>query len=1596
MPSLPVTYQLALLRVLNLRGREAIAAALANRLLVGHPAFTHLRTQAAHVDLDLTGLATRAVALQQMGSFYQLSGDTSQAFSLYDAAQATLDQWLAGLNLQRLNLQAITDQRGNAALIDSDQAARLAAGAGWLDEALGAVLISHPYPNSVMDLVASDVESAFLQLKRAALMNDRDPAVARDLARQCAADLLNHVINRGVPFNDEFIYSWHPRDAIQILLKLGIYDEALQLTLALLEVRPVDIALIGMAAKIHEQMGQIAPAIEYAAICATLDPQSAEWPRLLGSLWQKAGDWSRSYHAWETVLELSPVASQADRLSGAQAALKAENYDRTIQLCESVLVEEENSGQALGLIGQALSARGQTERAIPALVRATLLAPEILSPWLALAHIQQETGEVQRALETLRAAVTAVPEEPEGHLALAQACINAGLLADALPHLKKAYLLSSDNPHAVLLYGQVLRQLGHTLEARAVLDRARPFWMETPELAYEFARVLLDLDDPEGALPVLELALHNGLPVLDAHLLYARILLGESRISTETWDMNVASSRIQQADQALHRIIEVDPENLEARFLMADILREKGEMQEALEAYKALTELPACAANDLRWRIQWGLGRTALRLGENDIALAAIKEACQARPDSLQLQRALAEVSLRVNLPQEALEAADGVLKIAADDIENISWYAAFCAGMGEAGKAVEALERAVQIDPQRADLQVELAHWQISSGDLDAARATLEGLRDMEYVRRSDLRRAAQIFLRLEDPGAALECFERALKMEPDVPADMLFEVAQLYERLGDHEAALELAQRALDETPENLPVLLLQADLLAELKRPQAALALLERALRIAQSQGAQVREDTASSNEVEKLSDMVGEIHTRFAGLMLVEGNLPAALDHAEQALSFNPTRAARCYQAADLALALLQNERAVRIVRGFPVENPLNLFDQGKDGLNLFCLRVEMALGISPEEEVGIWIEEGLNRLPNEPRLLAARARWMAHQSEFTAARKWLEAARSALQNATRKIGSKGIGEEEFWLAEATIDVQDWRAALNCFERYVQANLSEARAHLGFARALVLTAERQRLCDVLGCRANTLGAEALDTAHQAKFEDATRAAGRLANAGEIGRWQSRGQAVFNPSAQNTRALAAMPAQAEDTAALIAALRLQNNRAAAAQVARRHPQHPYVLLQLALCYISGTNEEGLAIAEQAVKANPGQPLANVALAILLREANKPSRALEEYEAALTIWPNEPDWHDAAGDLCIQVGSIQAGILHRKQALAINPNHPRYAFKLGQACLADNEINTAISHLEKSCALDPNQPDVLLTLASAYHMGGLLPQAMEAAKQAAGLDPAASEGLLIASETALSMGQPELALEHARDAVRREPENPMAVLNLSNVLVTRGMSEEGLAVIENSSPVVKNAFPVAFERARLIHKLHGAQAAVETLEKLARDYPEEPGLLGYLAIVQAECGEFSTAERYAFKSLHLDPNQPDLTLMLGRLQRKSGQLDQAVHLLTEAIRMVSDNLECYLELGSVYQERREYTQALQVYRQAMHVAPGDYQAFYQSGLILRDSKDYPAAESMLRRAAELAPDNLTIRRQLVAVITLNLVHNKQEAPIS
>ncbi|MBW7893412.1 MAG: tetratricopeptide repeat protein, partial [Chitinophagaceae bacterium] len=344
--------------------------------------------------------------------------------------------------------------------------------------------------------------SALVAIKRAVLVYEKQPRLARDLARQASLAFLDQIRTEGVLNDSEFVYSWNPLEMLQSLVTLGLLEEALNLAQAILETRPTDVELMSFSANLFERLGNINQAVNYQYAVVALTPNTIERRRSLAQLWGKSANWYQAYNEWKKVIELSTAPVVMDKQAYAQAALEAGLFTEAMDISNHILQDDPNNGAALGVIGQSLLKQDDIGQAVGYLIRATLLSPDILPPWLALAEAQKAAGEPQRALDTLRKAVTALPEAPEALLALGKACNEVGLLAEGLPHFKKAHNLSPEDPAPALLYSQTLRRLGHITESKLLLEGLRSKWKNNPELAYEYAQGLIDENNAEAALPI--------------------------------------------------------------------------------------------------------------------------------------------------------------------------------------------------------------------------------------------------------------------------------------------------------------------------------------------------------------------------------------------------------------------------------------------------------------------------------------------------------------------------------------------------------------------------------------------------------------------------------------------------------------------------------------------------------------------------------------------------------------------------------------------------------------------------------------------------------------------------------------------------------------------------------------------------------------------------------------------------------------------------------------------------------------------------------------------------------------------------------------
>jgi tetratricopeptide (TPR) repeat protein len=1364
------------------------------------------------------------------------------------------------------------------------------------------------------------------------------------------------------------------------------------------------------------KMGEGQKSLETLVSALAIFPENIEAHRRIANCYEAQGSWENSLEHRKSIIATASQPGIEDWISLAKSQLMNDEPREAVDTTAKILASFPENGQAFSIMGRSLFRLGENEEALKCLNKAVHLAPEIPESWLTLYESQKQNNETKRGLETLRSACLACPNSAEVNLALADAYLDLGQTSDALGFLQNAANLPPETSGAAARLGKALHSIGLLEDARQCMAKARQRWPQNPDLALIEAKVLLALGAVDEALPALEAALLNGNADIEAYLLYAVALVGEqSPILTPHVP---ESARLQKAQQVLEKALALQEGHLLAGIMMAEILAAKGQLDLAFQRYQKLVDHPEAQKSEYLWRLLAGFGKVSLEVNEVETALAVLKEAVTVQPEQVILARLLAEAYSKADLLQESFTVARGVVKASPGNIENLVWFAGIAQKSGEDSAAEEALRCATEIDAAIADNWIVLAEIQQKSGDQEGVKSSLNSLLNLDDLTEDNWRKAALIFCRMDDLNAALSCLEQAQSIVEKPSAQIHLEVACLHKKMGNQETALDNIQQAMEESPDLVALHVFEAGLYMELSRLQAAVTCLEKALGIveAHSKDSCLEMDNESKTPLamEILSEkwfshalIPSGIHVRLAHIQRLLGNLSLALFHAEKAVELSPSCLAYTYLAVDLAQAFLQEERAKNLLGAMEamVLREGILGEQYSDNYGaLMGIKTEIAL----ENGDDILAERSLNEwmpiFPHNLRFHTSQARLFASRGEVKEAQEiYNKLAVSASPDNVET--PKGIVEDfsgsdlvgywekarNIWQADGLLDCQYWHEALELYETIAKDAKGEARPNLKYARALIICAERERLYQEVGVFTHRPGTDIFSSQNRGKLDNALQTAWKVSSAQEVKRWQARSIVAFELTPQSINAFSREAVFIEEGGVITAALRQSGNYQAAVESAARLPASPENAIQQALSNFQEDAASGLQSAIRGVEARPGNPIHQVVFALLAEKMEQKNEAYQAVEKALAIWEDEPDWHAWAATLSEEVGD-GTEVVHWQRATSLNPLNVDYALKLGRTYLLMREAKKAIVVLENANRIDNENIDIWLALSDANQLAGNLDQALFCAESAKKLAPETSSPLLKCGQISLMMGKADNALRFARESQKMDPMCVDSLMLIAEILVRQGKVQEAYQMLDSAPREIAEEFRVLFTKATLMRELKGGRDALPIVKGLTAKYPDSPEALELLAHIQEECGDYPGAEEAALSSLERQPDQPILNHLLGRLVRKAGQLDQAIHFFGEAISQDPLLAKAYQDLGETYQERREYLQALQVYEEGIKFLPKDHHLYFSAALVMREVKNYVGAETMLRRASELAPDDINIRRQLGAVIALNLVHNPQE----
>ncbi len=424
--------------------------------------------------------------------------------------------------------------------------------------------------------------------------------------------------------------------------------------------------------------------------------------------------------------------------------------------------------------------------------------PDTLRDWgaLVLRDASKPQAEKKAAAAAIwRRMLDAKPNDPVTTAQVADLLRQAELTEPALELYRKAAALSPANPQYQEYIGEYLHNLKRPDEAKAAWAKIADGPNRSAKTLARLAEVLAGFGYVKEALPKLVEAVALEPDAFDLRLKLASLnhrlekfddaetqLAAAAKLAEKEEEKDAvldarvkndqAANRLAQRIEALNKELAAAPQatapawSVLARYLEAD-----AKLPEAVRAADKAVEIDPRSVS--AWALVARLREAAGSLGDAAAALRRLAEID--RRNRIEHLTGVARLEARLGQVEPALKAGRDLLAAAPGNPDSYEFFAQLCFGLGRPDEGLDALRRAVRLDPNDTKIALTLAstlagqyrtdeaiemYWRAfdKSEDLDARISTVSRLTEL-YLQRNQLDR---LFTRLQHqerdaaPGAA------------------------------------------------------------------------------------------------------------------------------------------------------------------------------------------------------------------------------------------------------------------------------------------------------------------------------------------------------------------------------------------------------------------------------------------------------------------------------------------------------------------------------------------------------------------------------------------------------------------------------------------------------------------------------------------------------------------------------------------------------------------------------------------------------------------------------------------------------------------------
>ncbi len=549
-------------------------------------------------------------------------------------------------------------------------------------------------------------------------------------------------------------------------------------------------------------------------------PESAEVWYINAELRRNQGNLGDALLHFDEAIERRPEHVPA-RLGRAAVLMDlGRDAEASADLAQALAADPENL-QALYLEAK-LQLRGGNEAAAnETLAAATAimnsLPPDILANHLpslmVTAVLAMRSENFERAKIYLERYLGRFPGHWGARKMLVAVYLKLGAAASARPILMKMMEETPEDPQLQWLTGTVYADMGWHGKAIKAFKQAQALGFTSSDLHMQLGTSLLAKGDQQGALKAFEQAAGAGSDVLQAKLMsyylhlnqndpVKALAVAEDLLAAEPKNAayhNLAAAlklvlgRRKAAREQFNQAIILNPDFLPPRLNLAEMSRQTGDLDDAMEQYTAILESDTQAVGAMR-----GLAEIAVQQEKSEVAIRWLERLTEIDKKA---------VGDRVSLVKLYLVRNDVVA-------------------------AKQELRKLRQNHPFRLDVLVLLAQVEYASSNTAAARDAFADASRLSQGSASRLRQVAKSQAALGFDKDAIRNLNRARVLAPENPR-VLAEIARLKVRTGRLDEAEVHAEDLIGDYPEKIEGYQIRGEVYARGGRHDAAIAEFKRIL-------------------------------------------------------------------------------------------------------------------------------------------------------------------------------------------------------------------------------------------------------------------------------------------------------------------------------------------------------------------------------------------------------------------------------------------------------------------------------------------------------------------------------------------------------------------------------------------------------------------------------------------------------------------------------------------------------------------------------------------------------------------------------------------